>query len=68
MFGEELRDDGPMVGGEAFCRRLVEAKSVVLAPGEALGHPGWFRLGYGLPREELKEGLQRVGAFLERHA
>ena len=55
-------------GGEAFCRRLVAEESIVLAPGEAFDHPGWFRLGYGLPREELEAGLERVGAFLERHA
>ena len=42
--------------------------SVVLAPGEAFDCPEWFRIGYGLPREELREGLRRVGAFLERHA
>jgi aspartate/methionine/tyrosine aminotransferase len=54
-------------GGEAFCRRLVAEESVVLAPGEAFDRPGWFRIGYGLPREELAEGLARVGAFLDRH-
>ena len=54
--------------GEAFCRRLVAEKSVVLAPGEAFDRPEWFRIGYGLPRAELEEGLDRVGAFLKRHA
>ena len=55
-------------GGEAFCRQVVEEESVVLAPGEAFDRPGWFRIGYGLPREELEAGLERVGAFLDRHA
>jgi aspartate/methionine/tyrosine aminotransferase len=54
-------------GGEQFCRHVVEEESVVLAPGEAFGHPGWFRIGYGLPREELQAGLERLGAFLDRH-
>ena len=53
-------------GGESFCRRLVEEESVVLAPGEAFGHPDHVRVGYGLPREELEEGLARLGSFLER--
>jgi aspartate/methionine/tyrosine aminotransferase len=54
-------------GGRSFCRSLVEEESVVLAPGEAFGHPERFRIGYGLPREALEEGLSRVAAFLERH-
>jgi aspartate/methionine/tyrosine aminotransferase len=55
-------------GGESFCRSLVEAESVVLAPGEAFDRPDWFRIGFGLPTEELVEGLARVDSFLQRHA
>ncbi|QLD90711.1 aminotransferase class I/II-fold pyridoxal phosphate-dependent enzyme [Natronomonas salina] len=55
-------------GGRSFCRSLVEEASVVLAPGEAFGRPEYFRIGYGLHREELEEGLSRVGSFLDRHA
>ncbi|WP_336135885.1 aminotransferase class I/II-fold pyridoxal phosphate-dependent enzyme [Natronomonas amylolytica] len=55
-------------GGESFCRSLVEAESVVLAPGEAFDRPDWFRIGFGLPQEELVDGLARVGSFLQRHA
>lgn len=53
--------------GNTFCRRLVEEVSVVLAPGDAFGIPGRFRIGYGLPREQLLEGLDRLDAFLDRH-
>jgi aspartate/methionine/tyrosine aminotransferase len=55
-------------GGEQFCRSLLEEESVVLAPGEAFGAPDRFRIGYGLPRAELEEGLERLGRFLERDA
>jgi aspartate/methionine/tyrosine aminotransferase len=55
-------------GGEQFCRSLLEEESVVLAPGEAFGVPDRFRIGYGLPRAELEEGLERLGRFLERDA
>ncbi|MFT4884872.1 MAG: aspartate/methionine/tyrosine aminotransferase [Natronomonas sp.] len=55
-------------GGESFCRGLVEAESVVLAPGETFDRPDWFRIGFGLPQEELVEGLARVDSFLQRHA
>ena len=53
--------------GETFCRRVVEEASVVLAPGEAFGHPERFRIGYGLPLSELREGLSRLETVLDRH-
>jgi aspartate/methionine/tyrosine aminotransferase len=49
--------------GTDFCRTLVESESVVLAPGETFDHPDRFRIGFGLPTEELEAGLDRV----ERH-
>jgi aspartate/methionine/tyrosine aminotransferase len=54
-------------GGDSFCRSLVAEESVVLAPGEAFDRPEWFRVGFGLPREELDEGLSRIESFLARH-
>jgi len=51
--------------GEAFCRAVVEAESVVLAPGGLFGFPDRFRIGFGLPTEELEEGLDRVGRVIE---
>jgi aspartate/methionine/tyrosine aminotransferase len=54
-------------GGESFCRSLVAEESVVLAPGEAFDRPAWVRIGFGLARAELDEGLSRLGAFLKRH-
>jgi aspartate/methionine/tyrosine aminotransferase len=55
-------------GGRSFCRSLVEEESVVLAPGEAFGLPGYVRIGYGLHRADLEEGLARLDSFLQRHA
>lgn len=54
--------------GRAFCERFVEEESVLLAPGDAFGFPGRFRIGFGLPTEELEEGLVRLDSFLNRHA
>ena len=62
-----LEVPGGFAGGESLCRSLVESESVVLAPGEAFDRPEWARIGFGLPRAELEEGLSRFGAFLERH-
>ena len=53
--------------GTAFCRSLFEAESVVLAPGDVFGSPDRFRIGFGLPTEELEEGLERIGRHVENH-
>ncbi|WP_327053226.1 aminotransferase class I/II-fold pyridoxal phosphate-dependent enzyme [Halomicrococcus gelatinilyticus] len=51
-----------------FCRGVVEEESVVLAPGDLFGHEEYFRIGFGLPTEELEDGLSRVSSFIERRA
>ena len=50
--------------GKDFCRTVVEEASVVLAPGEYFGRPEYFRIGFGLPTDELEEGLARVGRVI----
>ncbi|SDX78462.1 aminotransferase class I/II-fold pyridoxal phosphate-dependent enzyme [Halopenitus persicus] len=47
-----------------FCRTVVSEASVVLAPGTLFGHPDRFRIGFGLPTEDLEEGLARVGRVI----
>jgi aspartate/methionine/tyrosine aminotransferase len=56
------------VGSREFCRAVVEEESVLLAPGDCFGYDGYFRIGFGLPADELEVGLSRLGAFLDRHA
>ncbi|UPV74855.1 aminotransferase class I/II-fold pyridoxal phosphate-dependent enzyme [Halorussus limi] len=53
-------------GSVEFCRSVVEEESVVLAPGELFGYDDYFRIGFGLPTDELEEGLARVGDCIER--
>ncbi|ELZ50101.1 aminotransferase class I and II [Halorubrum coriense DSM 10284] len=53
---------------EAFCRTVVEEASVVLAPGHLFGFPDRFRIGFGLPTDELEEGLDRVSDVIAEHA
>ena len=48
----------------AFCRRVAEDASVVLAPGDCFGYDDYFRLGFGLEREELEAGLDRVSRVI----
>ncbi len=52
---------------EAFCRTVVEEESVVLAPGNLFGFPDRFRVGFGLPTEELNEALARVRRVIRNH-
>ena len=53
---------------EAFCRTVVEEESVVLAPGGLFGFPDRFRIGFGLPTDELEEGIERVSRVIESEA
>ncbi|WP_435364682.1 aminotransferase class I/II-fold pyridoxal phosphate-dependent enzyme [Haloarchaeobius sp. DYHT-AS-18] len=49
-----------------FCVAVVEEESVVLAPGDLFGFENYWRLGFGLPTDELEEGLDRVARVIER--
>ncbi|WP_331234654.1 aminotransferase class I/II-fold pyridoxal phosphate-dependent enzyme [Natronorarus salvus] len=53
--------------GEEFCRTVVDEESVVLAPGDLFGFEDYFRIGFGLPTDELEVGLARVGSVIDRH-
>jgi aspartate/methionine/tyrosine aminotransferase len=52
----------------AFCRTVVEEESVVLAPGDVFGFDDRFRIGFGLPTDELEAGIERVSRVIETHA
>jgi aspartate/methionine/tyrosine aminotransferase len=52
-------------GSREFCRTVVEEESVVLAPGDVFGFDDRFRLGFGLPTDELEDGLERVGRVID---
>ncbi|MGM0405526.1 MAG: aminotransferase class I/II-fold pyridoxal phosphate-dependent enzyme [Thermoplasmatota archaeon] len=47
-----------------FCKGFVKEYGVVLAPGEVFGYDGYFRIGFGLPTAELKEGLSRLEKYI----
>lgn len=53
--------------GKEFCRSVFEAESVTLAPGDVFGYPNRFRIGFGLPTDELEEGLTRIGRHIENY-
>ena len=50
-----------------FCLELVKQEKVAVVPGDAfspLGE-GYFRISYAYSMETLKEGLDRIAAFLK---
>ncbi len=50
-----------------FCREFFEEQKVVLAPGKVFGFDEYFRIGFGLETDKLKEGLNRLSEFIENN-
>lgn len=48
------------IGSTAFAEKLRTDKSVLVVPGDHFGMDHYLRLGFGNPRDELVEGLERV--------
>jgi aspartate/methionine/tyrosine aminotransferase len=62
-----LKYDLPMTSRE-FCVALLQETGVMFTPGSALGMEGYVRIGYANGPEVLKQGLERVTAFLSAQA
>jgi aspartate aminotransferase len=45
--------------------RLLDERQVAVVPGEGFRCPGYIRVSFARSMEELKEGAQRIRAFLE---
>jgi aspartate aminotransferase len=43
---------------------ILEHAEVAVVPGEAFGTPGYFRLSYALGDDDLRTGIERMGALL----
>ena len=53
--------------GSAFARHLLEACDVAVVPGSAFLTPGWIRLSYAAPDDQVATGVERVvEAFIEQ--
>ena len=63
LLGRELRGARPADLGRAG-RAVLEHAEVAVVPGEAFGTPGFFRLSYALGDDDLRTGVQRMGALL----
>ena len=60
---------GTGLGAWEFCSRALEEVHVALTPGTDFGAytaDSHVRLSYAASREELREGLRRLGGFVDR--
>ena len=76
--GERFRLVPPRAGAIAYPRyawavnstelvvRLREEQSVLIVPGDHFGMDGFLRIGFGNEPHDLRAGLDRVGAVLDR--
>jgi len=63
LLGRELRGAKPETSVE-LAAAVLEHAEVAVVPGEAFGTPGFFRLSYALGDDDLRTGVQRMGALL----
>jgi aspartate aminotransferase len=70
FFNVSSRFGKPLAGGVVvnnatdFCTALLEQAHVALVTGDAFGAPGYVRLSFATSQEIIKEGLDRIEAFL----
>lgn len=58
--GQQIDDDID------FCNMLLEGELVAVVPGSAFLAPGYLRISYASSPEEIKEGMRRLHAFLDK--
>ena len=54
------------MGSEEFCLRLIREGKVAAVPGSCFGAEGYIRLSYCYSEAELKRGLDRLEAFVNK--
>jgi aspartate/methionine/tyrosine aminotransferase len=59
-----LRYDQP-IGSTELAERLRADKDVLVVPGDHFGMDRFIRIGFGVPRQDLIEGLGRIGEALD---
>ncbi|WP_028926966.1 pyridoxal phosphate-dependent aminotransferase [Pseudonocardia acaciae] len=63
LLGKELRGQRPATSVE-LAALILEHAEVAAVPGEAFGTPGYLRLSYALGDDDLRTGVERMGALL----
>ena len=52
------------IPSEEFCTRLIDEAGLCLVPGSCFGKDGYVRISYCYSRQNLREGLDRLSAFI----
>jgi aspartate/methionine/tyrosine aminotransferase len=52
------------LSSEEFCRRLFERDGTFVVPGSCFDRERWLRIGYAFDPAMLRQGLERISAFL----
>ena len=64
---EILEATGIRTSGE-FAEALLNESHVAVTAGEGFDAPGFFRLSYATSLDRLREGVDRINAFVEKHS
>jgi aspartate aminotransferase len=60
LFARVGNDDPARDDGAAFAQRLLEEHQVAIVPGSAFLTPGWVRMSYAAPIDDVVEGTRRL--------
>jgi aspartate aminotransferase len=60
LFARVGGDDPARDDGAVFARRLLEEHEVAIVPGSAFLTPGWVRMSYAAPIDDVVEGTKRL--------
>ena len=60
LFARVGDDDAARDDGARFAKRLLEDHEVAIVPGSAFLMPGWVRMSYAAPIEDVLEGTRRL--------
>jgi aspartate aminotransferase len=63
LFARVGEDDSDRDDGAAFARRLLDEHDVAVVPGSAFLTPGWIRMSYAAPIDDVLEGTRRLIAL-----
>jgi aspartate aminotransferase len=62
----ELLSPNGLRSSAEFAEALLRESAVAVTPGEGFDAPGFFRLSYATSIERLKEGTDRIKAFVQK--
>ncbi|MGH9221873.1 MAG: pyridoxal phosphate-dependent aminotransferase, partial [Vicinamibacterales bacterium] len=62
----DLLSPGGIKSSGEFAEALLKEVSVAVTPGEGFDSPGFFRLSYATSIDRLKEGVDRIGSFVQK--